>query len=160
MRIKALTMWQPWASLVAIGAKRYETRDWGTKYRGWLAIHAAKRWRVDQRQVLMRPPYRVVLREAGFNLAEDCPFPLGQVVAVVRLRAIYKAESVAEVLRGAGKSRELAFGDFRHGRYAWHLHEVQRLKKPRPATGARSLWWWDVPARLATRLRVEEVKDA
>lgn len=40
--MKALTLWQPWASLVAVGAKTIETRSWRTSYRGRLAIHAAK----------------------------------------------------------------------------------------------------------------------
>lgn len=39
--MKAITIWQPWASLIACGAKRYETRSWPTKYRGPIAIHAA-----------------------------------------------------------------------------------------------------------------------
>lgn len=39
--MKALTLTQPWASLVALGEKRIETRSWGTSYRGELAIHAA-----------------------------------------------------------------------------------------------------------------------
>src|SRR5258708_5270609 len=41
--VKALTLWQPWASLIAVGAKTIETRSWSTSYRGPLAIHAAKR---------------------------------------------------------------------------------------------------------------------
>lgn len=40
--MKALTLTQPWATLVAIGLKRIETRSWSTPYRGPLAIHAAK----------------------------------------------------------------------------------------------------------------------
>jgi hypothetical protein len=39
--MKALTLWQPWASLLACGAKKYETRSWATSYRGLIAIHAA-----------------------------------------------------------------------------------------------------------------------
>lgn len=39
--MKALTIWQPWASLLACGAKQYETRSWATSYRGPIAIHAA-----------------------------------------------------------------------------------------------------------------------
>lgn len=38
--MKALTLHQPWASLVALGVKRIETRSWSTSYRGALAIHA------------------------------------------------------------------------------------------------------------------------
>lgn len=39
--MKAITIWQPWASLLACGAKKYETRSWATRYRGPIAIHAA-----------------------------------------------------------------------------------------------------------------------
>lgn len=39
----ALTLRQPWASLVAIGVKQVETRSWTTAYRGPLAIHSSKR---------------------------------------------------------------------------------------------------------------------
>lgn len=42
--MKALTIWQPWASLLACGAKIFETRSWATRYRGQIAIHAAKTW--------------------------------------------------------------------------------------------------------------------
>lgn len=38
--MKALTLHQPWASLIAVGVKRIETRSWSTSYRGPLAIHA------------------------------------------------------------------------------------------------------------------------
>lgn len=41
--MKALTLYQPWATLVALGAKRVETRSWHTHYRGTLAIHAGSR---------------------------------------------------------------------------------------------------------------------
>jgi hypothetical protein len=41
--VKAITLWQPWASLVALGVKSIETRSWSTSYRGPLAIHAAKK---------------------------------------------------------------------------------------------------------------------
>jgi len=39
--VKTLTLSQRWATLVALGAKRIETRSWRTSYRGPLAIHAA-----------------------------------------------------------------------------------------------------------------------
>ena len=32
--MKALTIWQPWASLLVSGQKKYETRSWATAYRG------------------------------------------------------------------------------------------------------------------------------
>src|SRR5205085_11846598 len=40
--LKALSLLQPWATLVIIGAKTIETRSWSTSYRGTLMIHASK----------------------------------------------------------------------------------------------------------------------
>jgi hypothetical protein len=40
--MKTLTLTQPWATLVSLGAKTFETRSWKTDYSGPLAIHAAK----------------------------------------------------------------------------------------------------------------------
>lgn len=40
--MKALTILQPWAHLIAFGAKRVENRSWITGYRGPLVIHAGK----------------------------------------------------------------------------------------------------------------------
>ena len=48
--MKALSLTQPWASLVVIGAKCYETRSWATNYRGPLAIHASKGFPVWAKQ--------------------------------------------------------------------------------------------------------------
>ena len=48
--MKALTLTQPWASLVALGHKQIETRSWATRYRGPLAIHAAKGFPARARQ--------------------------------------------------------------------------------------------------------------
>ncbi len=42
MKIKALSLRQPYAELVVIGKKSIELRTWSTKYRGEFLIHAAK----------------------------------------------------------------------------------------------------------------------
>ena len=44
--MKAFTLTQPWASLIALLLKTFETRSWKTKYRGPLLIHASRQ--VDQ----------------------------------------------------------------------------------------------------------------
>jgi hypothetical protein len=40
--MKAISLWQPWASLYLTPAKIHETRGWEMRYRGPLLIHAAK----------------------------------------------------------------------------------------------------------------------
>ena len=41
--MKALSIRQPWANLIAAGYKTIEVRTWSTKYRGSLLIVSAKR---------------------------------------------------------------------------------------------------------------------
>jgi hypothetical protein len=136
--IKALTLWQPWATLVAIGAKEYETRAWGTKYRGPIAIHAARNrnWRETGRYFGMEP-FKSVLIEAGYLNFGDLPF--GSVVAVGELTAIYRAEKLEPKISEVERS----FGDYRPRRYAWRIRNVRRLENPILAQGARGLWWWN-----------------
>ena len=42
IQMKLISLWEPWATLMALGAKKVETRSWDTNYRGLLAIHASK----------------------------------------------------------------------------------------------------------------------
>src|SRR3546814_15511313 len=46
--VKAISLWQPLASAIALGHTSIETRHWPTKYRGELAIHAATRFGPDE----------------------------------------------------------------------------------------------------------------
>lgn len=92
--MKALTIRQPWASLIAAGVKTIETRSWTTGYRGPLLIHAGK-----VREYFTRVAYvdnlgsRNETQPPGFILPDrtEIPdpgiesFPLGVVVATADL---------------------------------------------------------------------------
>lgn len=147
MKIKAVTIWQPWASLIAWGEKRFETRSWPTKYRGLIAIHAAKRWGWEQREVVeRRKPYiEAISKHISMNWEGERlhQLPLGHVVAVAKLVDVYKADDVCYLYT----DKEKEFGDFRAGRYAWRLEFVTPID-PTPAKGAQGLWWWQVPPSL------------
>ncbi len=60
--MKAITIWQPWASLIACGAKKFETRSWATNYRGPIAIHVAKK---DVRKIIKTLPTDVAFFVPG-----------------------------------------------------------------------------------------------
>ncbi|MDX5091650.1 ASCH domain-containing protein, partial [Lactobacillus crispatus] len=77
--MKAITIHQPWATLIALGEKQFETRSWETKYRGPLAIHAGKK--VDK-EICLEEPFRSVLAKHGIT-AEI--LPTGAVVAIANL---------------------------------------------------------------------------
>lgn len=42
-KIKAISLYQPWASMIASGTKTIETRKWATSYRGDLLICSTKK---------------------------------------------------------------------------------------------------------------------
>lgn len=74
--MKALSIRQPWAWLILAGPKDVENRTWRTRYRGPLAIHAARR--LDEVYV---PRFADLLAEIG--LPED--YPRGGLVGMVEL---------------------------------------------------------------------------
>lgn len=77
MIIKAITLWQPWALLMALKEKEYETRSWMTTYRGPLAIHAAKNFPKDARSLCLRDSFCGVLRRWGWDSRTRREVPWG-----------------------------------------------------------------------------------
>jgi hypothetical protein len=148
--VKAITLIQPWATLVAIGAKTIETRSWRTEYSGPLAIHAAKTMPAWAKDLCVTEPFLSAL--LGVKLAGNNPvpmigdFPLGCVVATCELVGVVPAN----VRWSAGGARfklppdepELSFGDYSPGRFAWLLASIKPLPEPIPARGALGLWDW------------------
>lgn len=137
MRIKAFSLWQPWASLIAVGAKKYETRSWATSYRGPLLICAAKR-PMDKETVAFFVGY--VHAEVP-EIGDDLPF--GRAVAIVDLTdCIPTVDIMALWLDGRGPAEigmEINFGDFSPGRYAWKLENVRAID-PFPVKGRQGLF--------------------
>jgi activating signal cointegrator 1 len=163
--VKAITLLQPWASLVALGVKRIETRSWSTSYRGLLAIHAGAR-QVHSGQFLMLAR---TARSAGLIDADteaqfrrlDVPF--GAVVATCRLVDVVSMDDIVEGMVGLSSAscgwakspvtergwvprrNQLPYGDFGSGRFAWLLADIQPLDMPIEARGRQQLWNWTEP---------------
>lgn len=149
--MKALTLHEPYASLIAYGWKEVETRDWYTSYRGPLAIHAA-----------LRKPDPTDLSHVTFALGhrgfEVPPLTFGAVVCVCHLVAClpaplaeYKAKQLKQWFEPKhGWEVERLFGNYASGRWAWILRDVQRLDRPLAVRGLRKLWNWQHPADLPT----------
>lgn len=161
--MKAITLTQPWATLVAIGAKRIETRSWRTPYVGDLAIHAAKGCDEFSRSLFTNVWGRNVFAEAMLKagvphrkVGDDrytFDLPLGAFVALSHLFGCarfkddggFGAESIT--LAGAWSQfnhiitdQEICFGNFDDGRYGLLLERVNALKAPIPFRGALGLW--------------------
>lgn len=146
--MKALTLWQPWASLMALGHKKVETRIWQTKYREPIAIHSAQNlppaWLGASRN---SPEFKRFLEEClppapQIDLEHRVQLlPRGQVLCIVRLVAVVETSIVREGIA----PKELAFGNYEDGRFAWFTEMIEVFEKPIPAKGNRMLWNWERP---------------
>jgi activating signal cointegrator 1 len=143
--VRAISLWQPWASAVAVGSKRFETRSWPfpKNLEGEvIAIHASKRWQRDERE------WAEDLQELGFNLgfeAGSTP-PLGAIVATARLARCFPTEHLypSDFAPFADwsdpKQVEYQLGNYAPGRVAWKFSEVRRLDVPIPCIGRQGFW--------------------
>jgi hypothetical protein len=134
--MKALSLTQPWATLVLLGVKRYETRSWQTAYRGPLAIHAARTFPQAARTLCRLEPFPSALAAAGIH--HWTQLPRGAVIGVVELCGCVPVELLPPL-----SPEEEAFGDYRPGRWAWELAIPTPLAAPLPCRGRLGLF--DVP---------------
>ena len=164
--MNAITLWQPWASLIAQGHKQIETRSWQpplSAIRQPIAIHAAKR--------LVKPndvdeeTRRKIMELLGSFWYMDVP-SYGVVVATATLKAAIKVNPAAyeedwddyeltvinEVKKTVAEktgttidfpSHEYLFGDYTPGRWLWILTNVQSVNPPIECKGQKGLWQFD-----------------
>lgn len=140
--MKAISLTQPWATLVASGAKRIETRSWKTPHRGQIAIHASKGFPGWARLFAISDACIGTLRAAGYFTGDGwavTDLPTGVVVATANLVDVIAVEAVRWESYAPGEYR---FGDYTPGRFAWLLEDVRPLADPAPARGRLGLWEW------------------
>jgi hypothetical protein len=126
--MKALTVCQPYAELIARGEKVIENRTWPTSYRGPLLIHAgqSRAW-LD----LNDHP------KANYGI-DITTIPFGAAVALVDL---------VDCRRVADLPPSLIDHEHAHGPWCWVLANVRRLPEPVPMRGAQGLWVPDLANR-------------
>lgn len=131
--MKAITISQPYASLIATGAKFVENRTWSTSYRGPIAIHAGKGM-----QYLTR--------------VELAKYATGKVIAIadlvdcLRYDALHDAEYPYRALahRSFRTISEVIHHKYTEGPWCWILEGVVRIE-PIEAKGMQQIWNWDNP---------------
>lgn len=149
--MKMLSVWQPWASFLALGLKVHETRSWMTHYRGPLVIHAAGRWSEAQ-----AAEWRRIRGEEPFP-------PLGAIVAVGRLvickPTVVVARPHCRLITTHEDSLDLDLGDWTVGRWAWEIREIVALTHPLPFRGQQGLADLDPTTIHEVGRRVLETMD-
>lgn len=124
--LPALTIRQPWLAAILAGDKRVENRSWPTKYRGFIALHAA---RALSREGRDDPLVQAVLARPGAPALTT-----GALVATAR---------ITDCHRDIGCCRPWG----QPGLYHWTLADVRPLPEPIPATGRLGLWHPDPALR-------------
>lgn len=162
--MRAITLTQPWATLMASGAKKIETRSWlprGLRNGETVAIHAAKGFAdmsaLEFCELCVSEPFKSALRDAyvrgviqkhdGRERLVPADLPRGAVVAIATFVKCRPTEEVRPFL----SEPERSFGNYASGRYAWFFRDAEPVG-PFLARGALGLWEWNPdPALLADR---------
>ena len=154
--MKALTLHPPYARLIALGKKRWETRpaSFNYKHRGTLAIHESKQALDLQliNYILAAAP------EGSLSIGDFGEVRPGQIVAICQLVEVYEMASADSFSPATPEAisryrlienqtlLERAVGDWQPGRKAIELAEVRALPEPVHVRGYQGLW--NVPADI------------
>ncbi|WP_421925528.1 hypothetical protein [Neoaquamicrobium sediminum] len=154
--MKAITIWQPWATLIVQGAKPYEFRGWkpprsliGQR----IAIHAGARpIKRDEVQVLLlqlqdpkygqpclHAPLALPVLEIAARNPKAGALPLSHVLCTAVLGDAKRGDECAAEFGeqfGNDSAREGTFN------WGWPLLDIERLEPPVPARGAQGFWDW------------------
>lgn len=122
--MKALTIKEPWASLIIEKYKKYEFRSWKTKYRGKILIHAGLS--VEKNMMQRFKDYDISIKP-GYIIGEatltDC---------------ILVDENFNKELRAIDP---IVYGRSNHAEtYAWKLEDIVKYEKPISCKGKLGLW--------------------
>ncbi len=161
--MKALTIWQPWASLIIAGAKPYEFRGWraprsliGQR----IVIHAAAR-KIDRIEVLglLNTLIERDFDQIGCELAaRTCLIPekaisiLNQALACelpisagLGTTIIGEPRLGTEIAEELGVPRANDSDRDEHANWGWPMLEIEAWETPIPMRGAQGFWNWPTP---------------
>lgn len=128
--MKVLSITEPCATLIKNKIKLIETRSWKTSYRGELYIHASstrmpKTWRENKEFM---------------SLIKDTTLNYGNIICKCQLiDCVYMTKEFVEYIK-KNNYQEYICGDYKVGRYAWILKDVEILDNPIKAKGRLSIW--------------------
>ncbi len=139
--MKAITIHQPYASLIATSLKQFETRHWFTSYRGKIAIHAGKTNHCKspfQTIHLFGTLSKSVYEKLQPTILDGCNLPVGSIVAIADLTDCIK---MTEKFICSVSELEQKVGHWDIDRFAWKLENIKAIN-PILCKGAQGLWEW------------------
>ena len=146
--MKAISLWQPWASLMAIGAKTIETRSWPlpARFSGPLVICSTAKWETKVLELLTLAMRSCNDDEDDWRRIVDSlrksqqyvtlgDLPLGSALCIVQCLGCRRTKDI----RSQISEDERAFGDYCDGRFGWMTDkgQLRRFETPIPVKGKR-----------------------
>lgn len=123
IKLKVLTLRQPWATLVAEGIKKYEFRSWKTNYRGIVLIHAGTGIDKDDMK-----------KYEHMNL----DFPSRRIIAVVEIEDCLELDK--DLNKKIISENNIAYGHKIRNGYAWKLKNIKKIDYDKEVNGQLGLW--------------------
>ena len=127
--MKVISIKEPFATLITMGAKKIETRSWKTNYRGELFIHASGKTLAKE-----------FLENKDFvlELIKNMDMNYGNIICRCNLvDCVYMDE---EFLNNIKKHpMEYSLGEYKLGRYAWVMEDIEPIY-PIPTKGQLNIW--------------------
>ena len=128
--MKVLSLKEPFATLIKNKKKLVETRSWNTNYRGELYIHASVT-KIDK---------ETRNRKELFDLLGNESLGFGRIICKCRLvDCIYMTKEYVEDMK-INRFEEYLCGEYKEGRYAWILEDIEPLEEPIKAKGQLGIW--------------------
>ena len=136
--MKVISIKEPFASLIASGVKKIETRSWKTNYRGELFIHASK------------IPVQTLRDNILKDVTKDMNLNCGNIICKCNLvDCVYMDEKFIENIKQ--NPIEYSVGEYKIGRYAWILEDIE-LIVPIPINGKLNVWNFDLKYELINNI--------
>lgn len=142
--MKALTVQQPWATLLIKNRMHNDTRSWGTAYRGPVCIYAGKSRKDIFSEIYIDENRYLFFKKAGITQKKMDMLPKGAVLGTITLMDCFVIDEAYQEYIQANHPDEYAFSDYSIGRYVWIFKEPMECIFPIPASGRScpGLWNW------------------
>lgn len=127
MKIRVITLKQPWASLVVNGLKIYEFRNMNYSYRGKILIHAGKGFDKDAME-----------RVKDYNL----DYPTAKILAEVEIVDCIKIDNNFNEM--INKLNSPVYGNKKRTGYAWKLENINKININKTINGKQGIWYIDL----------------
>ena len=139
--MKAISIKEPFATLIANRMKKIETRSWKTNYRGEIFIHASGKSLAKE----------FLTNDYVVDLIKDMDMNYGNIICRCNLvDCIYMDEEFIEYIKQ--NPTEYNVGEYKLGRYAWVMEDIEPIY-PNTAKGQLNIWNFDGDYELINKVK-------